>query len=55
MASEVKNAGGHRVRALTFQDDHPFSANRDPLSAALVHWLKTDCAAQQLPRPVSKR
>ncbi|MDB5970816.1 MAG: dienelactone hydrolase-like enzyme [Hydrocarboniphaga sp.] len=55
MASAVKKAGGHRVRALTFQDDHPFSANRDPLSAALLHWLRTDCAAQQMPRPASKR
>jgi pimeloyl-ACP methyl ester carboxylesterase len=55
MAAAVKKAGGRRVHALTYVDDHPFSANRDALSTVLVHWLKTDCAAQQMPLPKSRR
>lgn len=55
MAAAVKQAGGWRVRSLTFEDDHPFSANRDALSAALLKWLKSDCAAHQRVAPEAKR
>ncbi|WP_428312010.1 alpha/beta hydrolase family protein [Hydrocarboniphaga sp.] len=55
LAKAVKQAGGHRVHSLTYEDDHPFSGHRDALSAALLKWLKTDCAAQQKPLPASKR
>jgi hypothetical protein len=39
--------GAKRVRLLTYEDDHPFSAHRIELANALVRWLQTDCARTQ--------
>jgi uncharacterized protein len=46
----LRNAGARRVKAIVYDDDHPFSSHRLELGDALVRWLKTDCAATQQSR-----
>lgn len=43
-ASLAKAVGGTRVRTLTYEDDHAFSASRLPLAEALTQWLNGDCS-----------
>jgi pimeloyl-ACP methyl ester carboxylesterase len=43
-------AGAGRVRMLTYEDDHPFSASRIAIAGDLIRWLRTDCAAAQSAR-----
>ena len=49
MARALTAAGARRVRTLTYNDDHPFSAHRVALASDLIRWLRTDCAAAQGP------
>lgn len=39
----IRAAGGKRVKLLTYDDDHPFSAHRTELANELVRWLQADC------------
>jgi pimeloyl-ACP methyl ester carboxylesterase len=50
MASAVRNAGGHLVKMVQYEDDHPFSSHRLALADVIVGWLGTDCAQTQVPR-----
>jgi uncharacterized protein len=43
LARAVRDAGGGRVRSVTLDDDHPFSASRTRLADILVQWLEGDC------------
>lgn len=45
LAAAVRNAGGSRLRSVTYDDDHLFSGHRQQLSELLVDWLGKDCAA----------
>jgi pimeloyl-ACP methyl ester carboxylesterase len=47
LARALAAAGARRVRMLTYDDDHPFSAHRIALASDLIRWLRTDCAASQ--------
>lgn len=47
LARALASAGARRVRTRTYEDDHPFSANRIAIAGDLVRWLRTDCAAAQ--------
>jgi len=46
LARAMRAAGG-KVRSMTFEDDHPFSASRLRLAELLVQWLNGDCARTQ--------
>lgn len=39
----VRAAGGRRVKLVTYDDDHPFSAHRVELANELLQWLQTNC------------
>jgi hypothetical protein len=45
MERALRSAGSKHVKNVVYEDDHPFSANRVPLTQLLVQWLATDCAA----------
>jgi pimeloyl-ACP methyl ester carboxylesterase len=47
MARAVRDAGGHRVTLVQYEDDHPFSSHRLALAELITKWLTTDCAATQ--------
>jgi pimeloyl-ACP methyl ester carboxylesterase len=48
LAHAVREAGGgRRLRSLSVDDDHPFSAHRIELGRALTQWLGGDCAQAQ--------
>ncbi len=46
-ASLAAAVGGDRVRSVTFDDDHAFSASRLPLAETLSQWLNGECRADQ--------
>lgn len=41
----LEQAGARHLRALTYADDHPFSAHREELATLLTGWLGSDCPA----------
>lgn len=41
----IQRAGGHHVRFVSFEDDHPFSSHRIALAETIIDWLRHDCAA----------
>ena len=43
LETAIGDAGGSRVEALVYDDDHAFSSNRIELADALVSWLKMGC------------
>ena len=47
LAQAVRAAGGHQIRLLSYDDDHPFSSHRLELARALTQWLDGDCAKAQ--------
>ncbi len=47
LKSAVQRGGNGRVSAIHYEDDHPFSAHRLELAAALTKWLDGDCATSQ--------
>jgi uncharacterized protein len=49
LAAAVRAAGGSRVKSVTLEDDHAFSATRLRLAELLVQWLNADCAKSQVP------
>jgi len=42
LAQAIRAAGGRRVEALVYEDDHPFSSHRLALGVALVEWLRKE-------------
>lgn len=44
LADKIHEAGGRKVKFVTYTDDHCFSSHRVALSELLVHWLTEDCA-----------
>lgn len=42
LAQAIRAAGGRRVEALVYDDDHPFSSHRLALGVALVEWLRKE-------------
>jgi pimeloyl-ACP methyl ester carboxylesterase len=51
LARAIRNAGGRRVRTVTYEDDHAFSSHRIELAQTLTHWLRYDCGFEApLPR-----
>jgi uncharacterized protein len=47
LSRAIHDAGGSKVRTVTYDDDHPFSSHRIALADTLMRWLRTDCAATQ--------
>jgi alpha/beta superfamily hydrolase len=45
LAERIREAGGRRVRLVTYDDDHPFSSHRVALAETLVDWLRGICAS----------
>jgi hypothetical protein len=43
LAQAIRTAGGSLVVDTALDDDHPFSASREPLADLLVRWLNQDC------------
>jgi pimeloyl-ACP methyl ester carboxylesterase len=47
LAGAIQRGGNRRVSVTHYDDDHPFSAHRLELAAALTKWLDGDCAISQ--------
>lgn len=43
MVDRLRSLGDARLTAITYVDDHPFSAHRQALQTQLIHWLDASC------------